>query len=254
MGELGDAWVTLNRVLMLTAKGRDPRREQAANQLLAEISASSPKLLIRWCEAVVSDLYVIKRDALVVSGMMFGTAVPVNIGVHDIEVYRDNVLVESKQLSIAPGDTITHEVVLCPAAVSPVAAAPKITTQPRPARDAAHSGPRDSEPDRPSGAKTLGVVLFATGLVTTAVGGYFGVRAVQKTKQLDDQCPRNPCPTSLKHLDDEARSSATVANVVVPIGVALIGSGAFLYLSSDDSKSNAQVRLSPAAADVTLSF
>jgi hypothetical protein len=66
----------------------------------------------------------------------------------------------------------------------------------------------------------------------SAVGAYFGIRALSLGSDLRERCDPARCtdPAAVR-IHDEAAVAARVANITIPLGVAAIGVGAYLWLS-----------------------
>jgi tetratricopeptide (TPR) repeat protein len=89
-----------------------------------------------------------------------------------------------------------------------------------------------------SALATTGIALGVAGLVTAGVGAFFGMRALDQASDLESACTSYPhgCPSSdrdsIVGAYDDARSSATVANVGLVAGGVLLAAGVVLVLVS----------------------
>jgi hypothetical protein len=63
------------------------------------------------------------------------------------------------------------------------------------------------------------------------VGTYFGFHALAKRADSDNACPNNRCTAAGVSLNDEAKTSAWVANIALGAGLVGVGIGAYLLLT-----------------------
>lgn len=97
---------------------------------------------------------------------------------------------------------------------------------------ATRSTPHDASRHGPSIQGPLGLVLGGVGIVGLGIGSYYGARAISKNSDADRACPNDTCNTSQgRELDEQAHSAATLSNVFVIGGAALLVGGAVLYFT-----------------------
>jgi hypothetical protein len=94
-----------------------------------------------------------------------------------------------------------------------------------------------------SGKRTAAYAAGAVGVVGIGVGAFFGLRAISKRGEAEDQCSQGRCSAQAYTLNDDAKGAANVSNVTFGLGVVAIGVGTFLLLTSP-SKSSADGRAS----------
>jgi hypothetical protein len=174
----------------------------------------------------------VKRDGLTLGEAMWGTAVPVDPGVHVISASAPGKVPWETRVELKdPGQLITVE-------VPPLVAAPAL---PPPAGF--------------SGQRIAGVMVGAVGLVGIGVGAVFGVRAIDKRDEsnANGHCDaRSFCDDAGLALRGEAIASATIATVgFIASGVALAGCGLLLLTAPSSGPTAARVSVGPGTLIVT---
>jgi hypothetical protein len=90
-------------------------------------------------------------------------------------------------------------------------------------------------PKESSSPPIAGYVVGGLGVVAVGVGSYFGVKAISQRKDSDRQCSAG-CTQAGVDLNENAKTSAWVANIAIGGGVVMAGIGAYLLLKSGDTK------------------
>ena len=76
----------------------------------------------------------------------------------------------------------------------------------------------------------LGIAVGAAGLVGLSVGTYFGIRAMSDAGGAKDACPNTACSNAAGvQKNDDAKSNARLADVVLPLGLVGVVTGSLLY-------------------------
>jgi hypothetical protein len=84
-------------------------------------------------------------------------------------------------------------------------------------------------------------VVGAASLLAIGTGAVFGVRAISERHDSDTHCPMDLCTSEGISLNDQAKSSARIADVTIGFGVIGVGVAAYLFIASHagDTKGNA---------------
>ncbi len=197
----------------------DPDRAAEAKRRADALEPSVPTLVIR-APSATADVEV-RLDGDVVAPGTLGTAMPLDSGEHRVVASAHCKRPFDTRVKIPPAGGKTELVVPL------LAEDPACQTKTR-------SPPPEEPPSTPW--RTIGVITGATGLATVGVGSVFGVIALGHETDLTNACTSYPngCPPSrrdeIEGTYDDARSSATVANVAFVTGALLIVAGAALYL------------------------
>jgi hypothetical protein len=113
------------------------------------------------------------------------------------------------------------------------------TTAAQPAVGAADQGTAPA-PGVNKGRRTASYVAFGVGAVGLGVGAYFGISAMSKKSDSDDNCTPG-CNQTGVDLSEDARTAARISTVGFGVGLVGIGVGTWLLLTSG----------SPASASTT---
>jgi tetratricopeptide (TPR) repeat protein len=153
--------------------------------------------------------------------------------------------------SVGPGSTSAASPSEGPAprpAVETVATAPADNAHP-PESAGQLQGERDPGARAPSRAPAY--VVGAASVLAIGVGAVFGVRAISERHDSDKNCPMGLCTQAGVSLNDQAKSSARVADIAIGGGLVGAAIAAYLFFSvgSVDGKSDrgaaAALRLLP---------
>jgi hypothetical protein len=138
---------------------------------------------------------------------------------------------QERRLTVTFAATASPPAVVAPAPAP--APAPEAATEParepareaEPARQPQPAEPQAAaEPERP--VPTLAYVLGGSGLLATAVGGYFQASGMSKRSDLGECAPR--CTQADV---DDARNTLWAGNIVLGAGVLALGAALYVYLT-----------------------
>lgn len=223
-GRVATAWGEF--MTAMTTARRDGRtdRESLARERIQAIEPLLPRLSIEVPQAVrIPGLQVLRNGTLLQQGG-WDTPIPIDPG---------EVLVEAKAEGYKPWKA-TVKVEL---SKSERVTVPKLELAPEAPAPTASVGLGTPPPPPPSsGKKVTGLILGGVGLVAVGVGGYFGIRASSKRSDSDDLCPvvngKEQCTAAGVDLNDQAKTSARIADVSMGLGAVALIAGAYLYFTS----------------------
>jgi hypothetical protein len=231
-GKTASAWVTFRDAESFAQRSGQADRARAAHARAEGLEAKLTRLTIVVPDPVRVPNLVIVRDGKEVPDGLWGTAVPVDPGVHEIQATAPGRAEFRTTLeSRSANEVLTlPELVMLPAAVP----GPKPSAAPP---DPPPPGPRAAaptdEPARGSSTKTVGYGVAAGGALALVGGLVMGLAAKSKYDGTSDQCNANNVCTSGGASDrDSARSRATIATVLTAVGVVGIGVGTTLVLTA----------------------
>ena len=173
-------------------------------------------------------------------------AFPVDPGPHNLEVSAPDRALWKHPFDLAPS---ANEVINVPELTSTAPLVAKVDTTPPP-----------REEPKGNSRKTAGYVVGGAGIVALGVGAFFGIRALGKKNDVEEACPlgRMACDpndmTKLQQATDDyssARTSATLSTILVPVGIAAVGVGAFLVFTAPRS-STASITVTPQLGGLSM--
>ncbi|MBK8994514.1 MAG: hypothetical protein IPM35_02000 [Myxococcales bacterium] len=254
LGKLADALQAHREALDLLQPG-DKRIEPLKAQI-ATIERRAPRLTITLAPGAPSGTTV-SRDGVLLGQGALGTALPTNVGPHEVIVTAPGYTERRFAATLAEGEGKTLEV----SAGDPLAA----TTEPSPAHSSralpAMAPARDDGPPRGATQRTLGWVLMGVGAVGLGVGVFELVQWQAADDRVKEECPVRPDGTyGCGDLDkaradqDAARRDARISNAAFGVGAVAVVGGVVLLLTAPEQKSGAlRVRASVATRAVGLS-
>ncbi len=246
-GRVATAWSEFKEAL--SAAKRDNRQDRLA-AATDHIAALEPQL--PWLVVIVTspvDGQVVKLDNAPTGSALWGTPIAIDPGVHDLNASAPSRLPWTTSLSIIAGERKTVEIpqlspdpALAAAAPAPPVAAPAApvaspSPAPPPAPPVAPPPPAESNS---GGGSTVGWVLGGAGVAAIAVGSVFGLQALDQKSKSDRECPTDEtCTGRGVSLNDDANTSAWIANVGIGLGLLGVGVGTYLVVSGSSSSNGA---------------
>lgn len=251
---------------------------QADRSLLASNRASQLNPQLSYLALVVPQAeslpgLEVLLDGRLVSRALHGVAYPVDAGRHELLVRAPGYVTNRGALEIPEnGDRKNFSVPALekveprPAASTAGALATRVSplpaSSPSPSSSAGGNAtvalrPSYSAPapgselwQRPSSGaqdRALGIVIGGAGFVSVGVGALFGLRAVSKDNDSKEYCYSNGgCWDTLGEIrNDEARSSALIANMAYGLGAVALGTGAWFYFTASGEPASGAVGVGP---------
>jgi hypothetical protein len=202
--------------------------EEACEKGIAETNELLPAIVFVPKNGVGEDVSGVKLyvDGAAYSDTLDGSAVVVDPGEHEFRFEVSGQQPVTKRFVLREHEQDRREEILIGPRPRPPPA-PKTTTSPPPSVIFVNQGQKPVELDSTgSFQRTSGTLLLAVALpVTLVVGLSYGAVAAGKWSSAQTDCktdcrPGSPAQTELR----DARSAATIANIMVPLaGVALVG-------------------------------
>lgn len=227
--KLIDAWLAYLEVAAKDAPG--PRRDDAARRAKA-LEAQLTRVLVTVREPAPGEtVHVGALDATA----LVGTAVPVQPGDYRVAVEAPECWSYGAEVHISAGSGTT-----------PITIPPLIC----------HEGPPSPPPShvagRGHGRRIAGVVLAGAGVVGVGVGLWFGKQVLDLQGEAEDACggagtvvPCSGDATRAQALVDDARGKATIADVAMGAGAALVIGGVILYATAPRDAERPAVSVAP---------
>jgi len=254
---------------MAKAQGRKDRSaiaEERARALEPGLSFMTIEL-----DSAAPESVEVSLDGLQVTTAALGVSTAVDIGLHRVEarhrgaVYfsrdfevagkqRLVVLIPAPVAAAAPGEP-AMAVPAAPAAVDAGAMGPQVGTKPE--KTPPQAVPSPAAQERQSLLARHGPhFLLGFGVTALLAGGYFGVRAWQGAREVEQGCPKDPCNPNLKATHETALRDATLSNWLIVLGASTAAIGGYLTIRNANAHARTAswgVAAGPTGASLTWS-
>jgi hypothetical protein len=237
LGRTASAWAMFREAASAARAEGQTDRANTGNARASRLEPQLSKLTINVApDNRVPGLSLARNGEPIPPGV-WGLASPVDPGEQHIEARAPGHANWTVSVNLPPnGASLNVDVPRL--ADLPEAPAPAPSLTPSPAQNApqplplAAAGPMRDGPPR-QWQKPLGLVLGGAGVVALGLGGYFGGRAISKNNRLNDACPDKDLPCAAgAPLQDSAHNAASMANVFVIGGAALLAGGLIVYFTA----------------------
>jgi hypothetical protein len=241
-GKTASAWAEFQEALLIARNDRRPDRAQLAEERVRELEPKLSRLTIKVAPSADADGLAVKIDSVSRARVTWDRALPIDPGLHTVSASANGRKEWSGKINVgANADAVTVEIPPLEQAEAPTPVTMPVTT---PATQT-----ESPEPAPASGMGTgqiVGLAVAGAGVVALGVGGFFGLRAIDKDDASDLACtPR--CTKDGEALNNEAKSAADISTVSVGIGLAAIAVGGVLFFTSSPSKPRSRTALVPTA-------
>jgi hypothetical protein len=235
-GRTATAWATFREAEGAAASAKQSDRQLAARKRADLLEGKLVRLTLR-LEKPIPGVEV-RLDGNMMSSALLGTPIAVDPGSHLVAAtapgraaWSTTVTMSTSGKEVVVPD-LASAVAEAPAAPLP-SAAPAVTSAPPPPPPP-ETAPRTSAPGWPT-EKKVAVVAGGVGAASLLVGSFFGIRAFSKWGASKDNCVGTRCNDQGLGDVDGAKTSATLANVLIGVGVAGLGAGTVLWLTAKDT-------------------
>jgi len=240
-GKTATAWADFKAALGVARRDGRPDRIEAAEQHIAALEPLLPRLTVSVAGRV--EGLVVSLDGTALSQAAWDTPVPIDPGTHELAARAPGRQPWTEKLEIKASEQKSVAVPLlepsaAPAPEPPAPTAPVVAQPAAPAQPPASAPPeRDRGPARGLGPNaTLGWIVGGVGVAALGVGSYFGIQTFSKRDQSDAECPTDTtCTNRGVQLNEDAWTSAWVADVAIGLGLIGVGVGTYLVLTSSGS-------------------
>jgi serine/threonine-protein kinase len=248
-GQTASAWGQFREAAAAAKAAGRADRERIARERAAALEPKLARLTIQVAADAESVGVQVKRDGATVDKPLWGLAVPVDPGVHTVEVTAPGRRKWWTTIEVHAASTVSVQAQLpeldsasVQATLPPIAPAtpPPAISEPPPAP--APAAPPDE--GRPGAQHWVALGFGVAGVVAVGVGIGFGVKAMNDDSEANDHCREgNLCDPEGVALGEDASSAATLSTIAFVAGGAALGAGLVLWLTAPSS---------PAASEVAL--
>jgi len=222
--KLASAWHEFNAAVAAARRDQRADRVAFAEQRIAAIEPRLSLLTIELPKENDADGLTMHWDNTLLGRPALGVAFPVDAGTHTLSVKAPRKVTWTKQLAIARGPS--QKSVSIPRLLDvPLEKA----QHPRKAAD----GHPEDRTERGSTQRLVAYVLSGAGLVGLGIGTGFGIAALVKFGESNDNgCDGNACNQEGAALRNSARSAGDISTVAFIAGGTLLASGVVVYFTA----------------------
>lgn len=216
-GRLASAVSSYREALAFALRDKRKNREDAARAKLTELEPRLSTLTI------VAPAVSITVDGVALPPASIGTAIPMDGGTHVIEASAKGKV--SRKIEVTIGAEKDRKEIT----VAPLEDVPAVAPQ----KQAPSTPPPEPEHTRSVGPWIVGGV----GLVALGIGGYFGVSAIGKRRDVEGACPGNVCTDpAMVDRNDQAKRAAVVSDVAIGVSAVAIGTAIVWFVLDGPKK------------------
>lgn len=170
-----------------------------------------------------ADVEVTLNDLQLPRGAL-DTKLPVDPGTHSVRARMSGTPVYGRSLIVHAGEIARIRIQL-----------PVLTPPPPDTRTSLSTTTVQHDERVPETRPVAGYVVAGLGSVALAASAYFGLQTVSNWRDRNAHCPDGRCDAQAVEASDAARHNADLANLSFAIGVAGVGVGTYLILTSGTS-------------------
>jgi len=231
LGKLASAWTIYREAAAVARDAKQPAREQIARKGADALEPRLAKLTIVPPPGDLPAQMVILRDGEIVPQSLWGVAAAVDPGTHQLEATAPGREKWSAQVSTNGSQSSTITVPALKPAASSAPAGAKVATTTEASTRGFVPPPSDGPPTARSTQKIVGGVAVGAGVVVTAIGAYFGGKALSTYRGAECDAA-NKCTQNGLNDQDRGISHGTTATIAVTGGVVAIAAGVVLWLTA----------------------
>jgi hypothetical protein len=253
-GKTASAWANYGEVAARSKREGRADREQAASEHQSALEPTLSYLTIHVDDTTRTvPGVVVTRDGEPVGSAAWGSAFPIDPGVHHLVATAPGKQRWEGTVTVADkGDRQVAEipVLLDAASATPIPAPPPAPKDAGPAQTAA-----------PSPLRWIGVAVGGAGVVGLGLGTYFGIHATQlnSSSKENGHCnAQNQCDATGGARRDDALTAATISTAMFVAGGVLTATGVTLFIlgapHSDARRAAAELRVGAGSVTVAGRF
>ena len=232
MGLTATAWREFGTAVDGATKDGRADRAQFARTHMAKLEEKLSRLTLVIPKDAPAGLRV-DLDGVEVAPGDWGKASPIDPGHHTIVARATGVRPWAGTVDVG-ADHDNQTVKIGPVVSDAPAPVANPSTVPATAPPAdATPAPAPEQPAEGAWKRPTGWIVGGAGVVAIGVGAYFGLSAISKSNDAKRQCSPSLCtsPGAVSENDD-AKTYATVSDVAIGVGLAVVAAGAYLLVTA----------------------
>jgi hypothetical protein len=222
-GQMASAWASFNHAEIMARSANDKVREQEAMQRAKVLEGKLARLVIEVPATSRAGGIEVRRDGTAIEPALWGSAIPIDPGIHAIQVTAPGKEPWSKTIEVEPRPGVTTVTV------------PGLMAARVPEAPSGRAPGGEGRAAEWSGQRTAGLVVGGAGVVGLAIGAGFGGLAITKNSDSKTHCRAdepNLCDADGVALRDEVETAANVSNVGFILGGAGLLAGVILFVTA----------------------
>jgi hypothetical protein len=238
LGRTASAWAQFREAAAIATSKRDPRAELARARAV-QLESHLSRLVVAVSTPNVPGM-VMRRDGQQLDRAAWTTPVPVDPGVHVVEVSAPG------KTTFTATITVERDVSTTTMTVPPLGASgPPVGPPPSAPRPSAGGLAGSAPPRRAGGRRVVALAAGGLGLISAGLGSYWGLHARSLLEQSngDGHCIGNICDGFGVAARASAQHQANLATVAFLVSGSLLGAGAIVWLTA--ARAPASVALAP---------
>ncbi len=214
------------------------KAKRDSEQALEQLRKRLPTIKVIITHA--KDISNVELDGRVLPPPLVGAPVAVDPGTHVVKVTRSSGIVRTESVAIV--ESQAEEVYV------------DFDLPERTPLDPLTSGTEKDQPAVRTWRSPVGYASLAIGGLGMTMGVVAGLRAMDKHRTLEDECPDDRCPPEVHAEVDSFHTWRTVSTVGYALGVLGLGTGVVLLLTDNESGTNTALTLGPNGASLGHHF
>ena len=244
LGRTASAWASFREAASAAAAQGQAQRAEAGARRARELEPKLSRLTVHVApEAQALEGIEVRNGDVPLAAEAWGVAIPVDPGEHHVTASAPQHQSWQAKLVVPPNGA-SVEMFVPPLAPQPVAATPT-AAQPQSTPSTVHvEADLQAQVDSSNGLRLAGLITGGAGVVALGLGTYFGLRAISKNNEAQDEggCSGETCSSQQGiALTQDAQDAAALSNVFVGLGAVATAIGVVLYLLAPDEERPVQV-------------
>lgn len=230
-GHLATAWALFHEAQVVASQERRRGRVAHAQQRIKALGPRLPKLTLTAQAKAGAREFSLELDGATLSKAVLGSSVPVDPGSHTLEVSAEGYETWSHTFSIEEAQLQSVEI---PSLI--VIPAPPAKPEPEPLDSKAVDGIEGHKlRSEGNGRRIWGFGFMGVGTVGLVSGAVFALKSNRADEDSRAFCTDSVCEPEGVRLNEEAKSSALLADIQFAAGLAFVGIGGYLLLTESGS-------------------
>lgn len=251
-GKLATAWAEYKESLARAVEAGNTRRERISRERIAALAPLLSTLTIQVPPEVARlPGFRLTRGGVPLGSVLWGTAMTVDPGSHEIQASADGFEVWSQRVEIQPrADRASLTVPMLRALPEATPAASSSSLPAASSEPPVSSSAPALPPPLPAAesSRTVAFVSIGVGVLGLGLGTYFGLRSFSDARFANDRCPEKNCADAeATRRGNDAVREANISNLAFGLGLAATGVGAYFWFSEPSSPKQA-LRIQPTVA------